>query len=123
MGEYRYHRPLPAYASLRANALLTLSEVPGRTTEVLSGSNFNSLAGSSPHQIWSSAMVVSPILRGMMGLEADAPARALKFAPHVPAAWDIFGFGTFGLATPVAILPTPVAAMRSRSRPRHREES
>ena len=90
VGEYRYHRPLPAYANLRANALLTLSGAPGRTTDVLSGSYFDSLLSSSPHQIWSSAMVVSPILRGMMGLEADSPAHALTFAPHVPASWNHF---------------------------------
>jgi glycogen debranching enzyme len=89
VGEYRYHRPLPAYANLEANALLTLSGA-GRTTEVLSGSYFDSLLSSSPHQIWSSAMVVSPILRGMMGLEADAPAQTLRFAPHVPASWNHF---------------------------------
>ena len=90
VGEYRYHRPLPAYANLRANALLTLSGAPGRTTEVLSGSYFDWLLASSPHQIWSSAMVINPILRGMMGLEADAPAHTLTFAPHVPASWNSF---------------------------------
>ena len=90
VGEYHYHRPLPAYANLRANAFLTLSGAPGRTTEVLSGSYFDSLLASSPHQIWSSAMVISPILRGMMGLEADAPAHSLTFAPHVPASWNGF---------------------------------
>lgn len=90
VGEYRYHRPLPAYANLRANALLTLSGAPGRTTEVLSGSYFGSLLASSPHQIWSSAMVISPILRGMMGLKADALTHTLTFAPHVPASWNEF---------------------------------
>jgi glycogen debranching enzyme len=90
VGEYRYHRALPAYANLRANALLTLAGAPGRTTEVLSGEYFDSLLASSPHQIWSSAMVISPVLRGMMGLEADAQAHTLRFTPHVPAGWDHF---------------------------------
>jgi glycogen debranching enzyme len=90
VGEYRYHRALPAFANLQANAQLTLVGAPGRTTEVLSGAYFDSLSTSSPHQIWSSAMVISPILRGMMGLDADAPAHALTFAPHVPAGWSRF---------------------------------
>jgi glycogen debranching enzyme len=90
VGEYRYHRALPAFANLKANALITLAGSPGRTTEVLSGAYFDGLETSSPHQIWSSAMVISPILRGMMGLAADAPAHTLTFAPHVPADWDAF---------------------------------
>ena len=85
VGEYRYHRALPAFANLKANALITLGT--GRTTEVLSGAYFEQLSTSSPHQIWSSAMVVSPILRGMMGLSADAAAHTLTFAPHLPADW------------------------------------
>jgi GH15 family glucan-1,4-alpha-glucosidase len=87
VGEYRYHRPLPAYANLKANALLTLSGSLGRTTEVVSGSVFEPLSASSPHQIWSSAMVISPILRGMLGLESDGISHTLSFAPHVPATW------------------------------------
>src|SRR6266478_4712657 len=46
---------------------------------------------SSPHQIWSAAMVVSPILRGMLGLETDAIHRSVKLAPHIPADWTRFG--------------------------------
>ena len=44
----------------------------GRTTEVLSGDYYTQLSTSTPHQIWSSAMVISPLLRGMMGLEVNA---------------------------------------------------
>lgn len=90
VGEYRYHRAVPAFANLKANALITLTGSPGRTTEVLSGDYFDGLSTSSPHQIWSSAMVVSPVLRGMMGLTADAPGHTLTFAPHVPADWNEF---------------------------------
>ena len=90
VGEYRVHRALPAFANLRANALLTLKQSPGRTTEVLSGAYLGSLSTSSPHQIWSSAMIVSPLLRGLMGLDADAATHTLAFAPHVPADWNAF---------------------------------
>lgn len=91
VGEYRYHRPHPAYANLRANALLALDGSPGHVTEVLSGDYYQPLAYSSPHQIWSAAMVVSPLLRGMLGLEIDAVEHTLKLAPHFPADWNRVG--------------------------------
>ncbi len=90
VGEYRYHRAASAYANLRANALLALDGSLGHVTEVLSGSYYQSLFTSSPHQIWSAAMVVSPLLRGMFGLETDALHRRLIFAPHTPADWTRF---------------------------------
>lgn len=90
VGEYRYHRPLPAYENLRANALLALDGSLGHVTEVLSGDAYQPLSTSSPHQIWSAAMVVSPLLRGMFGLSADAKTGTLTFAPHVPADWVSF---------------------------------
>ena len=90
VGEYRYHRALPAYENLRANALLALDGSLGHVTEVLSGDSYQPLSTSSPHQIWSAAMVVSPVLRGMLGLSADAKTATLTFAPHVPADWTSF---------------------------------
>jgi hypothetical protein len=90
VGEYRYHQAFPAYANLRANALLALDGSLGHVTEVLSGDYYQPLSTNSPHQIWSAAMVVSPILRGMLGLETDAQHHLVRFAPHVPAEWKSF---------------------------------
>jgi glycogen debranching enzyme len=90
VGEYRYHRAFPAYANLRANALLTLNGSIGHVTEVLSGDYFEPLSTSSPHQIWSAAMVVSPLLRGMLGLQVDAATHTISFSPHVPYNWTSF---------------------------------
>jgi hypothetical protein len=90
VAEYRYHQTFPAYANLRANALLALDGSLGHVTEVLSGDYYQPLSTSSPHQIWSAAMVVSPILRGMLGLEVDAIHRSVKLSPHLPADWDRF---------------------------------
>jgi len=89
-GEYRYHRALPAYPNLRANALLALDGSLSHVTEVLSGDYYQPLSTSSPHQIWSSAMVISPVLRGLLGLETDAVGNKVVFAPHVPADWTTF---------------------------------
>src|SRR5262249_39514091 len=90
VGEYRYHRALPAYLNLRANALLALDGSLGHVTEVLSGDFYQPLSTGSPHQIWSAAMVVSPILRGMFGLSSHAASATITFAPHVPANWNAF---------------------------------
>jgi len=90
VGEYRYHRAFPAYSNLRANALLGGDGSLGHFTEVLSGDYYQSFPTSSPHQIWSAAMVVSPILRGMFGLQTDAEKHQITFAPHVPADWTSF---------------------------------
>jgi len=89
-GEYRYHREFPAYSNLRSNALLALDGALGHVTEVLSGDYYQPLLGSSPHQIWSAAMVVNPLLRGMFGLDEDATARRFTLSPHVPADWTSF---------------------------------
>jgi glycogen debranching enzyme len=91
VAEYRYHRTQPAYDNLRANALLALDGSLGHVTEVLSGDYYQPLSTSSPHQIWSAAMVVSPLLRGMFGLSADAKTSTVTFAPHLPADWNSLG--------------------------------
>src|ERR1700722_13727998 len=90
VGEYRYHREAPAYANLRANALLALDGATGHTTEVLSGDYYSSLSSSSPPQIWFGAMVVDSLLRGMLGFSADAGKHTITLAPHVPANWAHF---------------------------------
>jgi len=88
VAEYRNHRPLEAHANLYANSLLALDGPLGHVTEVLSGSYYEGLGTASPHQIWSSAMVISPIVRGMLGLAVQETKKTLQFAPHLPAAWD-----------------------------------
>jgi glycogen debranching enzyme len=99
VGEYSYHRDLPAYSNLRANAILALDGSLGHVTEVLSGDYYQPLATSSPHQIWSAAMVISPLLRGLFGLEVDAITRRLTFAPHIPADWNSFAIDNVRVGT------------------------
>jgi hypothetical protein len=104
VGEYRYHQTFPAYANLRANALLALDGSLGHVTEVLSGDYYQPLSTSSPHQIWSAAMVVSPVLRGMLGLETDAIHRSVRLTPHVPADWTRFNIGNVRLGKNTVLL-------------------
>jgi glycogen debranching enzyme len=84
---YRYGRPHIGYQALLANALLTESGALGYVTELLSG-DFNTPFGrSSHHQIWSEAMVVSPLVRGLLGIEPPDAGGQLRLAPQLPADW------------------------------------
>lgn len=88
VAEYRARRPLEGYTHLMENAGLTWFQDPGSVTELLSGQFFQVLGRSTPHQLWSSAMVISPVLRGLFGLEWDAAAHTLTVSPQLPANWD-----------------------------------
>jgi glycogen debranching enzyme len=88
IAEYRAGRPLSAYTHLMQNVNLTWAQDPGAVTELLSGQFFQPLGRSSSHQIWSSAMVLTPALRGLFGLDLDALNHTVRVAPHLPAMWD-----------------------------------
>src|SRR6266536_6153295 len=88
MAAYSYGRPHAGYQALMANALLTYGGALGYVTELLSG-DFNTAFGrSSHHQVWSEAMVLTPAVRGLLGIEARAGGKELRFAPQLPANWD-----------------------------------
>ncbi|HEY9285567.1 MAG TPA: GH116 family glycosyl hydrolase, partial [Pyrinomonadaceae bacterium] len=88
LAAYNYGRPHVGRQALLANALLTFQGSLGHVTELLSG-DFNAPFGrSSHHQIWSQAMVVTPALRGLFGLEVSDEGNSLRFAPQLPADWD-----------------------------------
>jgi hypothetical protein len=88
VSEYRNGRSLSGYAHLMQNADLTWAQDPGAVTELLSGQFFAPLGRSTSHQLWSSAMVISPVLRGLFGLEWDAAGNKLTVTPSLPADWD-----------------------------------
>ena len=54
-----------------------------------SSGDFNAPFGrSSHHQVWSEAMVITPALRGLLGIEITDGGKELRFAPQLPANWD-----------------------------------
>ena len=87
MAEYRTGRSLAGYAHLMQNIDLTWAQDLGAVTELLSGQYFEPLGRSTTHQLWSSAMVLSPALRGLFGVSYDAAANTLTAAPQLPADW------------------------------------
>ena len=88
LAEYRTGRSLSGYAHLMQNAEMTWAQDLGAVTELLSGQYFEPLGRSTTHQLWSSAMVITPALRGLFGIGFDAAANTLTLHPQLPATWD-----------------------------------
>jgi glycogen debranching enzyme len=88
VAEYRTGHELSGYAHLMQNADLTWSQDLGSVTELLSGRFFQPLGRSSAHQLWSSAMIISPVVRGLFGLSWNEPSHTLSVTPHLPAEWQ-----------------------------------
>jgi len=62
-------------------------------TELLSGDFHVPFGRSSHHQVWSQAMVATPLLRGLLGIEASDRGTRLRFAPQLPGDWDRVSVG------------------------------
>jgi glycogen debranching enzyme len=87
LAEYRGGQPDAGYRLLMQNARLTRTQDLGAVTELLSG-DFNVPFGrSTSHQLWSSAMVITPTLRGLFGLEIDAATKTITVNPQLPDGW------------------------------------
>ncbi len=88
LAEYRAGQPLAGYRMLMQNANLTRLEDLGADTELLSGDFYVPMGRSTSHQLWSSAMVVTPTLRGLFGIDINALTKTITVNPHLPASWD-----------------------------------
>jgi glycogen debranching enzyme len=87
LAEYRGGQPLAGYQMLMENANLTRAQDLGAVTELLSGDFFIPFGRSTSHQLWSSAMVITPTLRGLFGIDIDAQTKTITVNPHLPASW------------------------------------
>ena len=101
LAQYRYHNAVAGQFALNAIARTGFDEARGRNPEVLSGRFYKPLDTSVPQQFFATSMILTPLIRGLLGLDVDAPARRLTLAPHLPPAWDSvavehipFGTGT-----------------------------
>jgi glycogen debranching enzyme len=87
LAEYRGNQPLAGYRMLMQNANLTTAQDVGAVTELLSGDFYVPFGRSTSHQLWSSAMVITPTLRGLFGITIDAQTKTITVNPHLPADW------------------------------------
>jgi hypothetical protein len=87
LAEFRGGQPLAGYRMLMQNASLTWAQDLGADTELLSGDFFVPFGRSTSHQLWSSAMVITPTLRGLFGISVDAQTKTITVDPHLPAEW------------------------------------
>jgi hypothetical protein len=71
-----------------ANASLTEHGALGDVTELLSGDFATPFGRSSHHQVWSEAMVIAPVVRGLLGIETGDGGQTLAIRPQLPANWN-----------------------------------
>jgi glycogen debranching enzyme len=84
MAAYRYQLPELGYRWLRQNGDQEFKGPAGEVDEFFSGDLYRPQSESSHHQTWSSAMVVSPMLRGLVGLHWDCGPHTLCVSPQLP---------------------------------------
>jgi glycogen debranching enzyme len=88
VAEYGAGRDLAGYQSTMQNVELTRAQDPGAVTELLSGDFFVPFGRSTSHQLWSSAMVITPVMRGMFGIRVNGLEHTVTVRPQLPADWD-----------------------------------
>jgi glycogen debranching enzyme len=82
------HRPATAQGLWRALLPWTRLDSFGHMDEVLAGTVYRPQTESVPEQTWSSAGFLGATIHGLLGLNVDAVANHIAFAPHLPAAWN-----------------------------------
>jgi len=60
----------------------------GRNPAVISGRLYKPLDTAVPQQFFATSMVLTPLIRGLLGIDVDAPAHRVAIAPHLPPDWD-----------------------------------
>ncbi|MFA3783296.1 amylo-alpha-1,6-glucosidase [Melioribacteraceae bacterium 4301-Me] len=85
---YNYNFSLSAYKLIQAIANHFFDNGLGVVAEVFSG-NFNSKLAEGYHdQGFSAAGFTEPFVRGLIGLDVNAPKKTIYFSPNLPADWD-----------------------------------
>ncbi len=102
--QFKHHLLLQGYATLMASVRHTFDNGLGVITEVFSGSQNIWPQEAVAHQGFSTASVVLPLIRGLAGLEIDAPKRTVHFSPHLPADWDRLQLQNLNVAGTTAAL-------------------
>lgn len=86
--QYRYRRPWAGFPLLQALHGLTFHFGLGRHPENLSGAYYQTMDATVPHQFFASSMLVTPLTRGLLGWEPNAPGGRAVLAPQLPPSWE-----------------------------------
>ena len=92
LAEFRNHRTRAAIEHLHSIASLSGFSGAGFLPEDLSGDRAQTMPQSVPHALLSSASVIHPVVRGLLGLGGDAFDGTFSFVPHLPAHWPSLRF-------------------------------
>jgi glycogen debranching enzyme len=84
---YKDHRPLEGFPLWYSLVQQTFLNSLGHVPEVFSGDFYRELDVSVPEQVWSSGMVITALLRGILAMELNAPESRLVWRPHLPPDW------------------------------------
>ncbi len=60
----------------------------GRFPENLSGAYYEPMDATVPQQFFATSMLVTPLIRGMLGWSPDAPEHRASLTPQMPPSWD-----------------------------------
>jgi glycogen debranching enzyme len=88
LAEYQYHNAAAGFFALQAIARTGFDQSLGRNPEVISGRLYKPLDTAVPHQFFATSMVLTPLLRGLLGIDVDVPRGRVTLAPHLPPEWD-----------------------------------
>ncbi len=88
LAEYRYHNAPAGWFALQSIARTGFDQSLGRNPEVMSGRLYKPLDTAVPQQFFATSMVLTPLIRGLLGIDVDVPARRVTIAPHLPPDWD-----------------------------------
>jgi len=88
LAQYKYHNAPAGWFALQSIARTAFDQSLGRNPEVFSGRLYKPLDTAVPQQFFATSMVLTPLIRGLLGIDVDAPARRVTIAPHLPPDWD-----------------------------------
>lgn len=88
LAHYAYHNAPAGLFALQSVARSSFDHAHGRNPEVMSGRLYKPLDTHVPQQFFATSMVLTPLVRGLLGITVDAPSRSVRIAPHLPPSWD-----------------------------------
>ncbi len=84
---FQHNHSLQGFHLLMSNAEHIFDNALGHSTELYSGALHVWPQEAVAHQGFSTGGVVLPLVRGLLGLDGDAPAKQVVFEPRFPADW------------------------------------